>query len=312
MSRDAVAACKLLKDATAPTLVIHERPDGDAIGSAAAIYKVFSSQKPIKIVCATAAAPIFEKVTGKLPILRKLPTDTDLIVLLDCAEWHRTGLGNELRALRRAGTRIISFDHHANWRLARQVDAAVYDPRASSTAEILYHCLQELRLPIDSSVASCLLMGIYTDTNAFRHSNTTSLTLRIASRLVSCGADLEKLRHIFDAPRSLVRTKLWGTVFSGVFINRFGVAVARIDAEALKSAGATVEDLAGIANHIALLSEARAALVMVETDQGWRVTLRTQHPGVDLRRLARYFGGRGTQKASGFLATNELISGKIS
>jgi phosphoesterase RecJ-like protein len=168
-----------------------------------------------------------------------------------------------------------------------------------------------LRLPISAEVADCLLLGIYTDTGAFRHANTTSQTLRVASRLIGLGADLEKLHQIFDVPRPVAKAKLWGKIFSEVTVNRLGVAVVKISSRSLTEAGATPEDLAGIANNLALLHEARAALVLVEMDKGWRATLRTRHPGINLRRLAEYFGGRGTQKASGFLATNDLFSGKI-
>jgi bifunctional oligoribonuclease and PAP phosphatase NrnA len=311
MTGRAGSVCELLKTAQHLTLVVHVRPDGDAIGSAAALYKALHKTKPVEIFCATEVPAIFQRICGPLPLKQVVSDQSDLIVLLDCAEWHRTGCGDRLKHLRKNGAKIISFDHHATSGLGRHVDGMVNDALASSTAEVIYDCFRQLRLPIDAEAAECLLLGIYTDTGAFRHRNTSSRTLRIAGRLISIGADLDRLQRLFEAPRSLVKTRLWGTMFSQVRVNRFGMAVARIDAPTLKQLGATAEDVAGLANNLALLNEARAVLVLLETDKGWRATLRTRHHGVDLRRLAGYFGGRGTQKASGFLATNDLFSSKI-
>lgn len=303
--------CTLLKRAESLSLVIHQQPDGDALGSAAALYRSLSPTKSVEIVCATTVPQIFTPLLGSLKIDSHLSSTTKVIVLLDCAQWHRTGFEKGLAEARKAKRKIIAFDHHPNGSINKYVDAAVHRAEASSTAELLYQCLQELRLPLTREIADSLLLGIYTDTGGFRHANTSSKTLRIASRLISSGADLERLHRTFDQHRTLKKMRLWGAVFSGVVINQFGVAVAKIDRQTLERSGASIDDAAGLANNLALLQEARAAVILVETDRGWRTSVRTRHANVDVRRLVKYFGGRGTQKASGFLATNDLVSGKI-
>jgi len=302
--------CPILKRARHLSLVIHQRPDGDAIGSAIALVHAFSAnQTRVEVVCATEIAEIFTRVLGPITTKRIIAPDTDVIVLLDCAQLHRTGVDDQLKTARQQGKTVIAFDHHVQGSISRFVDATVHIAEASSTAEILYDCLTDLRVPITSQIADGLLLGIYTDTGGFRHANTSSKTLKTVSRLISHGANLERLRQLFSQQRTLAKTRLWGAVYSQVSINKFGLAVARIDAATLINSGASPEDAAGLANHLALLREARAALVLIETDKGWKATLRTRHPHIDLRRLARYFGGRGTQKATGFLATRELITG---
>lgn len=301
--------CQSLQDAPALSLVIHLRPDGDAIGSAGALFHHFSPTKKIEIVSTTVLPEVFERVTGKLPIVAT-PT-TNFIVLLDCAELRRTGIEKELIEAKKRGARIVAFDHHGKYNLRQYTDDAVHDPTASSTAEVLFDCFKHFRSSITPHVAQCLLLGIFTDTGGFRHGNTTSQTLRAASRLIRLGADLQQLQAALDTHRTIAQTKLWGQALSHVRLDRSGLAIAVITTRALREANATESDVAGLANSLALLEEARAGAVLVETAKGWRATLRTRHSDVDLRRLARFFEGKGMQKATGFFATNRVISGKI-
>lgn len=307
MTGDGKNVASLVNKAKSISLIIHERPDGDAIGSAWALYHILSGQKNTEVVCTSSIDPIFEKTLGKLPVQRNISSDSDLIILLDCSELHRTGLENEIKSFRRNKKKVIAIDHHAGSSLAKHVDEYLHDCEASSTAELLYECIGTLRAPITSAIANSLLLGIYTDTGGFRHPNTSSKTLKIASRLVSCGAHIEHLATLFGEQRTIPKTKLWGAAFSQVKINRMGIAIIKIDQKMMAEHGATEADVAGLSNNLSLLSGARAALVMIETGHGWRGSLRTRHRNIDLRRLASYFGGRGTKKATGFLTTNDLF-----
>ncbi|QQG49611.1 MAG: bifunctional oligoribonuclease/PAP phosphatase NrnA [Candidatus Berkelbacteria bacterium] len=303
--------CQEVYRSTSLSIVVHERPDGDALGSAAALFHAFRHRKKVEIVCATTVPEVFLPLLGKVPIGREFSQNKGLVVLLDCAQWHRTGFEDALNKAKLEKRRIIAFDHHSGCSIGKHVDASVHDPGVSSTAELIGRCLHELRVPINGKVADCLLLGIYTDTGGFRHPNTSSETLRMASRLISHGANLELLHQAFESRRTLFKTRLWGEVLSNTLINKLGIAVAKVDRSTLEKVGSSVEDAAGLANNLVMLQGAKVAMVLVEVDKGWKVSLRTRKPNIDLRRLVKYFGGRGTQKASGFLATKELLSGKI-
>jgi nanoRNase/pAp phosphatase (c-di-AMP/oligoRNAs hydrolase) len=94
-------------------------------------------------------------------------------------------------------------------------------------------------------------------------------------------------------------------------MNTLGFVVAKITKEMLVETNATADDLSGLANFLALTSEARVALVMAETDDGWRGVLRTRKPDVNLHKLAKLFGGKGHRKAAGFSTTKDIFSGKM-
>jgi nanoRNase/pAp phosphatase (c-di-AMP/oligoRNAs hydrolase) len=98
---------------------------------------------------------------------------------------------------------------------------------------------------------------------------------------------------------------------SEISINKLGIVVAQVKRSHLKEAQSTIDDVAGLANLLALTSEAKLALVLIETESGWRGILRTRHRSVNLGRLARLLGGSGHKKAAGFMTTKDIFSGKI-
>lgn len=301
----------LLGNTRSISIIVHHRPDGDAIGSAVALRNALRQSHQIRIISSSPIPQIFTSILGEVPIERVLPNDSDLYVIVDCAELHRTGFSKQLQRIIKSGKSVISFDHHPDGDLQKMTTLRYWNGQAAATTEVIFEYLNQLRIPIVAETATALLLGIYTDTGGFRHQTTSSDTLRIASRLVRLGADLQKMSTAFCRQLSRPKQRLWGTILSEITINRFGIVVALVPQRYLESAGSTVEDISGLANLLSLTEEAKASLVLIETSEGWRGMLRTRFSSVDLGRLARLFGGSGHKKAAGFLATKQVFLGKI-
>lgn len=292
------------------SVVIHQKPDGDAIGSAVALIKALEQkQKNAEIVCATPIPTIFEQIVGKVKASKSLAANCEAIVIIDCSELHRTGIGRQLK--RKLRPKIITIDHHANGNIAQVADFVAVDTKAAASAEIVYELIKEMRSFITPQIATSLLMGIYTDCGAFQHNNTTSRTLQTSGRLIREGADLQKIVSTFMRTLNQSKKRLWGKVIAESKLNNFGVVTAVISLNDLKNADASEEDINGLANVLSLANEARASLVLSETKDGWRGVLRTRHAHINLKKLARFLGGKGQKKAAGFLATKSIFSGKI-
>jgi len=290
-------------------IVIHQQPDGDAVGSAVALAEGLRQQgKVVSVTCAQQPSVVFEKIVGQTHFVTHLPAKVDLLIVLDCGECHRSGYAQQLQKM---NCPVLVIDHHARGDMAKFAQHYHLEPTAAATAEIIFDYLNELRCVITPTIATALLMGIYTDTGAFQHATTTSRTLTISSRLIRYGANLYEISHTFLQTLTPAKKRLWGQILAGIQINRLGVVTAIVTQKALLEAKASAEDVSGLANSLALIAEARAALVLVELKDGWRGTLRTRHTSVDVSRLAQFFGGRGQKKAAGFLATKTIFSGKI-
>ncbi len=301
----------LLKHARRVSIILHQEPDGDVIGSAVAFKQALEANKQnVELVCSTAIPAVFLRFFGQLNIKKTLSKGSDAIVILDAGELHRTGFERELIELANRKL-IVAIDHHPVGNLKKITRHYIHRPTVSSTAEIIYEFLEAWRLPITKNSAEAMLLGIYTDTGGFRHANTSSQTLTIASRLVRLGANLNRISRTFNQKRSVGQTKLWGILLSNLAINPFGLVVVKVNRYLMTSCLASHEDLTGLGNLLTQIDGARAVLVMFETDSGWQGSLRTRHRRINLGRFAGYFGGRGSRNSAGFVATDELISGKI-
>ncbi|MEX1051920.1 MAG: DHH family phosphoesterase [Patescibacteria group bacterium] len=298
----------LVESADTIALVLHQKPDGDAIGSAAALCYALPEKK-LSVVCVDTIPEVFLR-SVKLPDTDVSINGTpDLVIVLDCSELHRTGVKEQLKKIGR--NKIVVLDHHDGGDLAQVAQHCHVDGRYSATGQIVELLLKEMRRPISGPIADALVLAIYCDTGGFTHRNTSKEILTTVSRLVRYGASVDKIHRLFFQEFSPAKRKLWGKTLAGLEINCFGIVIATIKYEDLGKSGATVQDILGLANVIALTHEARAALVLVEQGDSWRGILRTRHSNVDLGRLAKLFGGKGFKKAAGFTATKQLFSDKI-
>lgn len=306
--RNLVELCETLKSARRINILTHQRPDGDAIGSALALALILRQlRKKVTIVFKQTISPVFSDITGEIEISDYLPKDADLNIIVDCSELNRTGFTRDLKA---SQAKTIIIDHHVTT-VRPKADLVILNEQAAATAELIYELANSMRSTITKSIATALLMGIYTDTGGFVHGNATSETLRITSRLMRYGANLEKIASTFSHRLPSAKKRLWGLALTQIKLNTLGFVVACITLDMLEQTKATTDDLSGLANVLALTSEARVALVLVETAEGWRGVLRTRKQDVNLHKLAKLFGGKGHKKAAGFFATKDVFSGKI-
>lgn len=296
------AIASLLKAADRIAIIIHQNPDGDALGCALALKEALLG-KTVTVVCASPLPPIFQTIVSADFLTDRLPAELDAIVVLDCPELHRTGFRRQLMS--RAKTLpLILIDHHPLGDLAKLTTHCLTRP-AAATAELVSDLLDQMRVVVSPEIATALLLGLYTDTNGFQHSNTQPKTLRLASRLVRYGGDILKISQTLKHQQTVAQARLWGQILSLVRLNRYGVIIVQVPQKLLKQAGAKAEDVAGLVNLLALISEARAALVLIEEPGGWRGSLRTRHAHINVGQLAWHLGGHGHQKVGGFVATNK-------
>lgn len=305
-------AARLLEGANTVTIILHQQPDGDAIGSGSALAEALRSQgKAVNIFCASQIAPVFLEVVGELNC-QELLSASGVIVILDCGDLHRTGCARQLEKFAKSGGQLIAIDHHQGSDWSAITRYACVRRTASSTAELVFELINHLGAALSPKIATALLLGVYSDTGGFTHPNTTDAALRLAGRLGYYGADLRRINRAFERHQPTPKARLWGAVMSELTLNRWGIVVAFVRPEQFDQTQTTLEDIAGLANAIALVEEARAALVMIESADGYRGILRTRHDQINVSRLARLLGGAGRPQAAGFTATKELFPGKLS
>jgi len=298
-----------LRGTNSIVLILHQHPDGDVIGSAVALLKSLPDHK-IRIACVSPIATVFTEALGHIEVDLNLAPSASLFVVLDCPDLKRTGFADSLTKLAKR-KRIIVIDHHQKGDLEALANEYFHNPKSSSTCELVADIIDELRLPISQVVATALLLGLHTDTGGFQFPNTTSDTLSLAARLVRLGADYQHIRSTLCPHRDVKKMRLWGEVLGSVSINSLGIAVARVSRAVLDKTSASELELAGLAKYLCSIEGTKAALVLVETKNGWRGSLRTQSRTFNVGRLAKLLGGSGGRKVAGFTVTEKKVSGKL-
>lgn len=301
----------LVRKAERILLLTHENPDGDAVGSMLALKLAFRQiSKKVDCYCCDPIPWIFLF----LPDVQTISTDFllgdyDLVVVLDCGDLRRTGFSDRIREFAVHKQKVINIDHHPKNDLHRIAKYNLVNYRVSSTAEILYGILKQMRIRINKDIALCLLCGLYTDTGSFKHANTTPEVLKIAAKLLEKGARLKQITDNITNAKSISALRLWGKAFSRIKFNKkYNFTSSIITANDLKNCQASKEDLAGVVNMINSIPGSLASILLYQIGPDKiKASLRTENDHVNVSHLASYFDGGGLRKASGFTIDGRLI-----
>jgi len=281
-------------------LVTHRDPDGDALGSVLAMKMGLAQMgKKAEIFCRPAISSVYDFLPGIEKIKTELaPPDlaeVDLVIGLDYGSYERTELNGRLE-----NVNFLTIDHHLSGNhLGLRI---IHD--FSSVAEIIYHFLKFLDIPINLKIATCLLTGIYDDTGGFRHPNTKASTLEIAGRLLAKGAPLQKIAKLAKRAELASGLPVWDHIFSFLEIDPAnGLIFSLIPHANVLALGLNLKiSLSAIAGMLSAAPEARLALLLIERAPGiFEGSLRAQkNRGLNVAQIAEVFGGGGHPLAAGF------------
>ncbi len=202
----------------------HKNPDGDAIGSSLALHHYLLSLGHRSTVIMPNEYPDFLKwIPGENHII-KHSTDTeiaqstikeaDLIFTLDYNLLSRSGQMES--DLSQSEAIFLMIDHHQ-----QPDDYAKYmysDTTMSSTCQMVYHFIEKLdHLEfITPEIATCIYVGIMTDTGSFRFRSTTSTTHRVVADLIDKGADNTRIHENIYDTNTISRLQLKGVALNNL------------------------------------------------------------------------------------------------
>ncbi len=298
------------------TIVVHTHPDGDAVGSGAAMAAYLNVIKgKDAVMIAPDSIPdslsfmLEESGKSRTMIFEKEPEKTreriessDLIMCLDCNSFSRTaGMESMLRGSK--ATKIL-IDHHLNPETS-SFDMVFSQTGISSASELLFWILMETRRihgdasALPSRCASALLTGMTTDTNNFSNSVFPS-TLEMASKLIGAGVDRDAiLSRLYNNYREN-RLRLMGYLMSEkLSITSYGVAYIIMDKETQDRFDFQKGESEGFVNIPLSVAKVRMSMFLTEEDGLFKVSIRSKK-GTSANDCARrYFNGGGHEQAAG-------------
>ncbi len=300
--------------ASKPKLIIiaHASPDGDTLGSSLAFYAGLKSMGiPVHVACIDTVPDLFQFV----PWVKEIQNDFDEqaydgVIFMDAGDKRMTRFHEQKPRILSPDMIKINIDHHpTNDSFG---DFNFIDTHAASSSQISFFLLQELGIKITPHMATCLILGIYTDTGAFMHQNTTPQSYEVASRLIKLGANINIIAKNVFRSYELKTLKLWGKVLENLYVTPDGAAIVGISRKEYESMGCKREDLGGVIDFINSMPEAKYSVLLSEDEKGnVKASLRTRKPDVDVKALAEKFGGGGHVKASGFTVKDSRIEKEV-
>lgn len=280
----------------------HQRPDGDAIGSAVAMALALESLGKEATVVMDAVPPPFLQPFPHVDRIR-VATDAggvyDAALVMECSSLERTGVAGLDRSP------VLNIDHHPgnthygaiNW----------IDESAAACGEQVFTLIEALGVTLTPEMATHVYLAVLTDTGSFRFSHITPRTFDIAKAAVAAGADPQWIARTHYDSNNLARVRIFGAVLNGMLLDASNrVAVLTITRRLAEDAGGTYDDTEGIINFPLTVKEIEAVVFFKEQAPGdWRISLRSKG-AVDIGQVARRFGGGGHKNAAGCSATGEL------
>lgn len=270
-------------------IISHLRPDGDTLGSAAALC---SALRRIGKNAAMFPNPeITPKYIGYVEKYIAEDFTSDCIVAVDVAEEKMFCSGFN-------GSVDLAIDHHpSNPHYAKEL--LLHDEKASCGESIL-EVIKELCGDLTPEEATLLYIALSTDCGCFRYANVTAETFAAASELASYGADIQKINFEIHRQMSRARMVLEGLICAGLkFYHEGKLVAATVTLDMMEKSGATENDCDDIAGIPGKIEGCVVSMVIRELEKGkCKVSVRS-HPGFDSCALCMKFGGGGHKLASG-------------
>lgn len=282
----------------------HQRPDGDAIGSAMAMALALRALGKDAMVVTDAIPPVFLQpfpgVAG-IRITPEIDDAFDAALIMECSELSRTGV----RGLERSP--MMNIDHHPGNTLYGAVNWI--DESAAACGEMTFTLIEALGVPLTPAMATHIYLAVLTDTGSFHFSHLSPRTYEIARRCVEAGADPQWIARTHYDSNSLSRVRIFGAVMNDmVIVDEGRVAMLAITRKTMADLNGTNDDLEGLINFPLTVKDIEAVAFFKETgDREWRVSLRSKG-AVDIGAIARTFKGGGHTNAAGCSTTGDLDS----
>lgn len=289
----------VLQDAEAPLIATHTGPDGDALGSALALFHMLLALGKKRVVFASEdpVPRTYQWLPGadRVVFPEEAQGPFDLAVVVDVSQLDRIGKVNSLLT---ADTRVLVIDHHLD--SAPAGDLYCVDSSYAAVGEILFELFEHMDTPLTHEAAVCAYVAQITDTGSFRYSNTNARSHRIAARLVETGIDAAGIAtRVFDR-MSRAKFDLLKRVLDEIKFNHDGrLAHASLTLRDLEAAAAKDEDCDGLINYIRNVEGVEVAVLFRVLDSNTtKVSFRSQTE-FNSAGLLEEFGGGGHVSAAG-------------
>ena len=278
-------------------ITAHVRLDGDALGSELALYLMLRELGKNVVVYNQDHTPERYRF---LPAAQNIVHDInnveqyDVGIVLDCSELAR--VGDEAESIGKI-KKLINVDHHVSNN--GFCSLKMLDAQASSTGELLFRLMREMRVNMSRDICINLYAAIITDTGNFRYSSTRKETFWAAGDLVENGANPQWISEYIYENDSPARLKLLAKALETLALDLKNKVVSMVVTQmALQESGASWELTDGFVDIPRTVRGIEISILYTQRgDNNYKLSLRSK-ADVNVEKVAKKFGGGGHIHAS--------------
>ena len=300
-----------LQDTKTIAIVFHFNPDGDAVGSALALYLFFKDGGyKVSVVSPNPFPDFLQWMPGADDIIvaqdhldeaRNSIMEADMLFVVDMNAPHRAGQDLQ-NAISKSPAFKVLIDHHVQPDI--QCDVMYSTHLTTSASELVYNFLYQYLAPektLTPEIAECLYVGIITDTGSMSYTCDFPGSYSVLRKLIEAGINGEDIhRKVYDNYTES-RMKLLGLALSQrmTVLPEYGASYMYLTKKDLMDNGFQIGDTEGFVNYGLSMKTVHYTAFFTERDNRIRVSFRSKGI-VDVNLFARkYFEGGGHVNAAG-------------
>lgn len=298
---------EMVKKANHILLMTDERIDGDTLGATLGLFHVLTRTAPkVSIFSPKPLPKMFTFIPGIEHIIRdeNIFRDTSIDLIIVCDNSDGVYLPPILSRMPYK-VPLICIDHHVT--NPRFGDVNLIEDHAPSTADVIYRLVKALNLPVSRHAAQCFLTGMCTDTILFSTQPTNDTVMRLASELITRGAELAPIVKNTMMNKSPAALKLQGLALTRLTHDKeLDATVTAITQDDFVKTDATEEDIKSLSEYLnEVLDETHETILVYyeKSDGSVKGSFRSRSRDVSLLAQEK-FGGGGHKLAAAFRIPN--------
>ena len=277
-------------------ILTHECPDGDAVGSALAMYLTLKKLNKEVDVIIPEYSNTFQFLPGADAIKKEGKAEAyDLAISVDVSSIRR--MNGFAKYFEDAKTKIQIDHHQANDMFA---DYNFVNPDSPACAQNLILIIEELGIEIDKQIGTCLLTGIITDTGGFKYEGVSAETFEFTSWLLAKGVNVSEVYKRVLQTKTRANFELRKLIMDRMeFIENNKITFTYITLEDEKNTGAMPGDHEGLVEVGRDIEGVEVSIFIREIENGaYKVSLRSNNY-VNVSDVCIAFNGGGHIRAAG-------------
>jgi phosphoesterase RecJ-like protein len=278
-------------------ITAHVRLDGDALGSELAMYLMLKKLgKDVVVYNQDHTPERYRFLPSAQNIVHNINNveQYDVGIVLDCSDLAR--VGDEEDKIGKI-KRLINIDHHISNN--GFCSLKMLDAHASSTGELVFRLMREMRFKMSKDICTNLYSAIITDTGSFRYSSTTNETFFAVGNLVENGADPQWIAENVYENDSPARLKLLAKALATLSLDlESKVGSLVVTQKDLLETGAAWEHTEGFVDIPRTVGGVEVSVLYTQRgENNFKLSLRSKAK-VNVEKVAKKFGGGGHIHAS--------------